>query len=137
VNPGGALTVVNSSISAGIVANAPGFFSLCGSDVSGPAPATALSVSNAAVPIRVGDPATGCARNRFVGHVSLTGNLAVTFGGNDVSHNATIDTNGPGNTIVKANTVFGTLGCTGNIPGPTNAGQLNTAGTKTGQCTGL
>jgi hypothetical protein len=136
VNPGGALTVVNSSIT-GIVANAPGFFSLCGSGVAGPAPATALSVSNATVPIRVGDPATGCTRNRFAGQVSLTSNLAVTFGGNEVSHNATLDTNGPGNTIVKANTVFGSLGCTGNNPGPMNLGQPNTAGTKTGQCASL
>ncbi|MDP1806093.1 MAG: hypothetical protein Q8K72_13060, partial [Acidimicrobiales bacterium] len=57
VNPGGALTVVGSSITGGIVANAPGFFSLCDSVVSVPSGATALSVSNATVPIRVGDPA--------------------------------------------------------------------------------
>jgi hexosaminidase len=120
-----------------IVANAPGFFSLCGSDVFVASPATALSVSNATVPIRVGDPATGCARNRFAGQVNLTGNLAVTFGANEVSQNATIDTNGPGNTVVKANKVVGTLGCTGNTPGPTNGGQPNTAGTKAGQCAGL
>jgi hypothetical protein len=137
VNPGGALTVVNSSITRGIVANAPGYFSLCGSAISGPSPAPALNVSSAPVPIRIGDPATGCARNRFAGQVSLTSNLAVIFGANEVSHNATIDTNGPGNTIVKANTVFGTLACTGNTPAPTNDGQPNTAGSKVGQCASL
>jgi hypothetical protein len=137
VNPGGALTVVNSQITRGVSANAPAFFSMCGAQVSGPAPATALSVTGATVPIRVGDPATGCAGNRFAGHVVLTGNLAVTFGANTVSHNATIDNNGPGSTVVKANTLFGTLGCAGNNPAPTNAGQVNTAATKTGQCAGL
>lgn len=134
VNPGGSLTVVNSQISRGIAANAPAFFSMCGTQVSGPSPAVALSVTNAGVPIRVGDPAAGCAGNRFAGQVNLSGNLAVTFGANTVSHNATIDNNGPGNTVVKADTVFGTLGCAGNNPPPSNAGQPNTAGAKAGQC---
>jgi hypothetical protein len=37
----------------------------------------------------------------------------------------------------QANTVYGTLGCVGNNPPPTNAGQANTAGAKAGQCAGL
>lgn len=137
VNPGGALTIVNSQVSRGITANAPAFLSVCGTQVSGPSPGVALSVTNAPVPIRVGDPATGCAGNRFAGQVVLTANLAVTFGANTVSHNATIDNNGPGNTVVKANTLFGTLACAGNSPPPANAGQPNTAASKTGQCAGL
>ena len=137
VNPGGALTVLNSQVSRGITANAPAFLSLCGAQVSGPAPGVALTVTNAAVPIQVGDPAAGCAGNRFAGQVTLTTNLAVTFGGNTVSHSATVDNNGRGNTVVKANTVFGTLGCAGNNPPPTNAGQPNTAPSKTGQCAAL
>ena len=137
VNPGGALTVVNSKFSRTVTATAPSFFSMCGTEVSGPPPATALSVTGAQVPIRVGDPATDCAGNRFASPVVLSSNLAVTFGANAVSHNATLDNNGPGNTVVKANTLFGTLGCTGNNPPPTNAGQVNTAGANTGQCAGL
>jgi hypothetical protein len=138
VNPGAALTVVNSQISRGITANAPAFLSLCGAQSSPPAPGgVALSVTNATVPIRVGDPAAGCAGNRFAGQVVLTGNLAVTFGANTVSHNVTIDNNGPGQTVVEANSIFGTLACAGNNPPPTNAGQPNTAGAKTGQCAGL
>jgi hypothetical protein len=50
VNPGGSLSIVNSQISRGITANAPSSLSLCGAQVSGPSPAVALSVSNAAVP---------------------------------------------------------------------------------------
>jgi len=137
VNPGGSLSVVNSQISRGITANAPAFLSLCGTQVSGPSPGVALSVANAPVPIRIGDPANGCAGNRFAGDVNLTSNLAVTFGANIVSNNVTINTNGPGSTAIRANNINQALNCTGNNPAPTNAGQTNTAGSKTGQCAGL
>ena len=137
VNPGGALSVVNSQISRGITANNPKFLSLCGAQVSGPSPAQALGVSNAAVPIRIGDPANGCAGNRFSGDVNLTANLAVTFGANISSRNVNVNTNGPGNTVVKANTITLALACAGNVPPPGNAGQANTAGSKAGQCAAL
>lgn len=139
VNPGGALTVVNSKISKAIVANAPRFFSLCGSQVSASPPfpvGQALAVSNALVPIRVGDPANACAGNRFAGIVRLNANLATTFGANIVSHNIGVNNNGPGNTVIKANTTHQTLACAGNSPPPANASQPN-AGTKTGQCAAL
>ncbi|HET7720736.1 MAG TPA: hypothetical protein VFK43_12260, partial [Acidimicrobiales bacterium] len=137
VNRGGALTVVDSQIRGAITADGPAFLSLCGAQVSGPAPAAALIVTHATVPIRLGDPAAGCAGNRFAGQVHVASNLAVTFGANTVSHNATLDANGPGRTVIKANTVLGTLGCMGNTPAPTSAGQPNTAGAKTGQCGSL
>jgi hypothetical protein len=137
VNPGGALSMVNSQVSRGITATAPSFFSLCGTSVSGPPPATAVRVTGALVPVRIGDPAAGCAGNRFAGQVNVSGNLAVTFGANTVSHNVAIDNNGPGAIVVKANNVFGTLGCAGNNPAPTNAGHVNTAAAKSGQCAPL
>ena len=137
VNPGGALTVVNSRISQGVTADAPSFLSICGSQIAGPPGGQALGVSNAGVPIRIGDPASGCAGNRLAGDVNLTGNLAVTFGANLVSRNVNVNSNGPGATVVKANNIFGTLACAANNPAPTNAGQVNTAATKTGQCAAL
>jgi hypothetical protein len=137
VSPGGALTVVNASISRGVIVDDPSFLSICGSSISGPSPAQALGVSNAKVPIRIGDPATGCAGNRFAGEVNLTANLGGTFGANTVWHNATITNGGPAATVIKANSVLGILNCTGNTPAPINAGQTNTGGTKTGQCAGL
>jgi hypothetical protein len=140
VNPGGALTVVNSQVSRGIVANAPSFFSVCGSQVAAPstAPSQGIVVSAAAVPIRIGDPAAGCAANRVAGDVSLTGNTAgLTLGSNIVSGNVTVDNNTVGTDIVKANTIFRALACAGNTPAPTNAGQTNSAGSKSGQCSGL
>lgn len=139
VSPGGALTVVNSQISQGIGADGPAFFSLCGSQVSGPAsiPGRGVVVRNAAVPLRIGDPAGGCATNRIAGDVILTGNTAgLTFGANVVSGNVTVDGNA-GSTVLKANSIFKALSCTANNPPPTNAGQTNTAAAKAGQCAAL
>ncbi|MDQ6725598.1 MAG: Ig-like domain repeat protein [Actinomycetota bacterium] len=137
VAPGGALTVVNSQVSRGITASAPAFLSLCGAQVSSPAGGPALSVSDAGVPIRIGDPAAGCAGNRFSGDVNLTRNLALTFGTDIVAGNTTVNNGGPGNTVVKAANVSGALACAGNTPAPTNAGQVNTAASKSGQCATL
>ncbi|MFN2607027.1 MAG: hypothetical protein ABR511_03890 [Acidimicrobiales bacterium] len=140
VNPGGALTVVNSQISRGIVADAPSFFSVCGSQVSGPSttPGRGIVVSNAAVPLRIGDPANGCAGNRVAGDVILTANTAgLTLGANIVSGNVTVNNNTVGTDVVKANNIFKALACSGNSPPPTNAGQTNTAGSKSGQCSAL
>ncbi len=94
-------------------------------------------MTNAAVPIRVGDPASGCAANQVAGQVVLTGNAGVTFGANAVSQGSTVENNGPGATVVKANTLFGALACSGNNPPPVNAGQVNSAPSKTGQCAAL
>lgn len=137
VTPGGSLTVVNAQVSGGITADAPAFLSLCGAWVSGPAPGLALRVTGAPVRVQAGDPPAGCAGNRFAGQVTLTGNRAVTFGANIAYHSVAIDNNGPGNTVVKANTISGTLACAGNTPAPTDSGQPNSAGAKTGQCAAL
>lgn len=94
-------------------------------------------MTNAPGPIRIGDPAAGCAGNGFAGQVILSGNQGVTFGANTVSHATTIDANGPGQTVIKANTFFATLSCSGNNPPPTNLGQANTAPSKAGQCASL
>ncbi len=137
VNPGGSLSVVNSQVSRGITANAPGFLSICGTSVSGPSPSQSLGVSNAPVHIRIGDPAQGCAGNTFAGDVNLTANLGLTFGANSASNNVTVTNGGPSNAVIKANTITGALACSGNNPPPTNAGQVNSAGSKTGQCSAL
>lgn len=138
VNPGGALTVTNSQISRGIVANAPGFLLICGSQVSAPSAGQALAVSNARVPIRIGDQSRNCVGNRFAGSVNLTGNGTQTFGNNIVSGNVTVNNGGPGVTLIKNNNISGTLACAGNNPppAPTRPRQRNTAGARSGQCVG-
>ena len=140
VQSGGALQLVDSRVTNGIVATNPSFLSLCNSQVAAPRdnPAQGVVVTGASTPLRIGDPANGCAGNRVAGDVRLTGNTGgVTLGANTVSGNVTVDTNTVGTVVVKANTVFKTLGCAGNSPAPVNNGQPNTAATKTGQCIGL
>lgn len=137
VNPGGSLSVVSSQISRGIVAQGPVGLTICGSQVSGPSPGQAILVSGATVPIRIGDPASGCAGNRFAGDVNIISNQAVTFGSNIGSTNVNINSNGPGSTVIKANTVLKALNCAGNNPAPTNAGMANRAASKSGQCSAL
>ena len=119
VQTGGALSVAGSRITNGVVATGPSFFSLCGSQVAAPIgnPSQGVVVSGAGVPLTIGDPSAGCAGNRVAGNVSLIGNTA--------------------GVTVAANIVSGTLACSGNNPPPTNGGQPNTAGAKTGQCAGL
>jgi hypothetical protein len=136
VDPGGALTVSGSRIANGVLASTPSFFSLCGSQVAAPAGnrAQGVVVTDARAPVRIGDPAVGCAANWVAGDVSVTGAIAgLTLGANNVSGNVRIDNN-PSLAIVKANTIYATLACSGNTPPPTNAGQINTAAVKTGQC---
>jgi outer membrane protein assembly factor BamB len=139
VDPGGALTVNGSRIINGVLASAPSFITLCGSQVAAPNGnrAQGVVVTGARSPVRVGDPAVGCAGNWVAGDVTLTGATAgVTLGANTVSGNVSVDNN-PSLAVVKANTISATLACSGNSPPPTNAGQTNTAAAKTGQCAAL
>ncbi len=139
VNPGGGLTVAGSRLFGGVMATSPSFFSLCGSQVAAPTgnPGLGVVVSGAAVPLRIGDPAAGCAMNRVAGDVNLGGNTAgLVLGGNVVSRNVSVNGNG-GGAVVKGNTISGALACSGNTPPPTYAGQPNSAASKSGQCAGL
>jgi hypothetical protein len=140
VQSGGALQLVNTRVTNGIVATNPSFLSVCNSQVAAPPgnPAQGVVVTGASVPVRIGDPASGCAGNRIAGDVRLSGNTGgLTFGANTVSGNVAVDNNTAGAPVVKANNIFRALGCAGNNPAPVNAGQVNTAATKAGQCAGL
>jgi YVTN family beta-propeller protein len=140
VSPGGALTVVNSQVSGGIFATSPGFLMICGSQVAGSRTTgnQALVVSDSNVPLRIGDATLGCAGNRFAGNVNLTNNVALTFSNNTVSGSVTVNDNGPGDTLIRRNNIFGTLACSGNEPPPqpTRPLERNTAGARSGQCSG-
>ena len=139
VNPGGSLTVTASRITNGIVATSPAFLRICGSDISAPAsnPAQGVVVQNATAPITIGDTSSGCAQNRVSGDVRLLGNTGgFILGNNIVTRNIVIENNS-GTAVVKGNQASVSLACTGNAPAPTNAGQPNTAPSKTGQCAGI
>lgn len=136
VNTGGALIVTDSQISRGVSANAPVFVSLCKSSFSSPG----VTVNGATGPVILGDPASSCAADRFVGTVDVSANTAgVVLGGASVSGNVSVNSNSGGAITVKGNTIMnGSLSCASNNPAPTNATQVNTAtGGKNGQCASL
>lgn len=140
IQAGGALQLVNTRVTNGVVATNPSFLSVCNSQISAPSglPTQGVVVSGSGTPLRIGDPANGCAGNRIAGDVRLTSNTGgLTLGANVISGNVTVDTNTIGTAIVKANSVFKALGCAGNNPPPVNNGQVNSAASKTGQCSGL
>lgn len=134
VDPGGTLEVLASEVRGIIAAVVPASIRLCGSQVVAPAGSAALDVWGAVEAVRLGDPANGCAGNRFVGDVTLRANSGVNVVTNLVSGKLTVDANGPEAVAVKANVVSGALACADNDPAPTNGGLSNTAGSKTGQC---
>lgn len=84
-------------------------------------PSVARQACSATAPFTLGDTAAGCAQNRVAGDISRSSNFD----------------NNAGATVVKGNQGFGDLACSGDSPAPTNAGQTNTAPSKTGQCAAL
>jgi hypothetical protein len=129
VQPGAAVSIVNSQISGIISSDGPIAFTLCGTLA-----AHGVTVANATGPVLIGDSTRQCAGNRIAGDVTLTSNVAgVDVGDNQISGTMTI--NGTqGQAQVQHNTVFRTLACSGNVPDPTDNGRPNTAGARTGQC---
>lgn len=138
MNPGGALTLINSQVARGVAANAPGFLMICGSQLSSVRPNPALGVSNATG----AHPDRGCRprlwrqphrRQRRPAH-----NTAPTFGNNVVGGSVTVNDGGPGSTILRSNNITGTMACFNNDPPPrpTRPVERNTAGARAGQCVG-
>jgi hypothetical protein len=77
----------------------------------------------------------------LVGPISLRGGVTVlSLVGNHITGPVSIRDNLTGSTpiVVSANTIIGTLACSGNVPPPVNDGKPNSVtGPVTGQCTGL
>jgi uncharacterized repeat protein (TIGR01451 family) len=143
VDPGGALVLTNSSVSGGIISTGATAVTICGSTVTG-----SVSVTGTTGQVRLGGDAgdpVPCAGNTFRSSVKLQGNTGgVELTGNTIG-GAVIVENNSGAAVgtedeaveVEANRITGTLSCTGNVPGVTNDGTPNTAGTKIGQCTSV
>jgi hypothetical protein len=124
-----------------MAANGPGAITFCGSTLR-----SSVSIDGAKGFVLFGDPGDdGCPGNTVVGSLSLTGGLAgLNLRSNVLRSSATVDKNKGGgpfpidaNPIVAANSIAGRLSCKSNTPAPVNAGQPNTAPTKSGQCAGL
>ncbi len=137
VTSGGQVSIINSTVSGGIKSNGALAFTLCGSSVRASGLNPNLSVTNSTGPVRIGDRSTSCPGNSIGGNVRVNFNLAgVVFGNNVVGGSATFKGN-IGGTVIKYNSIAAALGCATNSPAPSNAGQPNTAASKTGQCVGV
>jgi hexosaminidase len=134
VQPGGTLYTEDAVIAGRVIADRPAAVRLCGSDVAGSRYNPAVVINGSSGSVILGDPASGCAGNRFRSDVILTANQSVVFGGNTATY-VTVSNNGPGGTVLKGNTVT-RLSCSGNTPAPTNAGQPN-RGSRRSQCASL
>jgi uncharacterized repeat protein (TIGR01451 family) len=139
VMPGARVSVVGSSVAAGVSSDGAAAFSLCSSRLSG----TGLDVRNSSGFVLVGDPGDDrCGANTIEGPAVLRSNS----GGAEVVSNRlgslTVDgTTGVGPFAndaapeIGANSISGDLSCQGNAPPPVNGGQPNfVGGMRSGQC---
>ncbi|GAA1159032.1 hypothetical protein GCM10009664_28630 [Kitasatospora gansuensis] len=113
VEPGATLFVGHSTLGS-ITARGAAFLGVCDSTLTG-----SLAAADSTGAVLLGDPAgRGCLGNRITGSVQLSSNH--------------------GGLTVGANTVGGSLHCTGNTPPPVHNGAPNTiGGARTGQCAAL
>jgi hypothetical protein len=129
VAPGGALSVLNSTVTGAVTLKA-GYVTLdfCGSrTVRG-----AISATGGTGAVVIGGSgllgSLLCAANTIDGAVTLNANLAgVTLAHNYTSGAVTASAN-LGGTTISGNQIAGALTCTTNVPPPTNAGVHNTVG---------
>lgn len=128
-------TITGATIGGNVVGTEPGAVSLCGSTVRG-----SVDISRATGFVLIGDPGdASCAPNSITGAVRLDQNTA----GTEVSRNTRIGStvltgnNGPRNEL-EANTINGSLSCSGNNPAINNNSHTNTvSGSRSGECVGL
>jgi hypothetical protein len=129
VAPGGALSVLNSTIIGAVTLKA-GYttFDFCGSrTIRG-----AISATGGKGTVLIGGSgllgSLTCAANTIDGAVTLNANLAgVTLGRSYTSGAVTASAN-LGGTTISGNHIAGALTCTTNVPAPTNTGVHNTVG---------
>jgi hypothetical protein len=117
VNPGAALSVVDSTIYGAITTNGASAFTFCNSSTVG----GAISVATSTGFILIGDGGEGtCAGGHIDGAVTLNANSG---GAVKVSGNVAPTTGVPvedAATEIEGNSIGGTLTCSGNTPVPTN-----------------
>jgi hypothetical protein len=113
VGPNASLFASGDQLMDGVSADGAGLVHLCGTMVKG-----SVNISGTTDEVEIGNPSDSCPGNALNGGATLTNNTSP------------VD-------VVASNRIIGNLGCTGNSPAPTNAGQPNFHGTRSGQCVGL
>jgi hypothetical protein len=142
---GGSLFITNSTIS-GVTASHGGSLSICNSTVNG----NLYAAYSTGFVLIGGDGAAGCPGNRIMGTVTLGYNSGgLRLAGNQIAGGVNVYSNtapggatdpagGPARTVVRHNTISGSLGCSGNVPPATNDTVGNSvSGARTGECATL
>ncbi|WP_369185345.1 FG-GAP-like repeat-containing protein [Streptomyces sp. Y1] len=136
--PGAALFVTRSTVGS-LVSHGAAFLGVCASTVTG-----SVEVDGSSGFVAIGDPVDeGCAGNRIDGSVVLTDNAGgLALVDNRIGGSTVVDgTSGAGpfphddRARIAANTIAGSLACSGNTPPPSDDGRPDTvSGPRTGQC---
>jgi hexosaminidase len=145
VQPGGELTISNSTLDGGLTSYGATAVWVCGSTVNG-----STLIANGGGTVMVGadgdDGSAQCAADTLHGGVAIVWNQAgVELGGDWITGPVAVDGNeGPafrGTDVgaeVEGNHISGPLSCSSNFPAPTNDGLQNTVtGPEKGQCEGF
>jgi uncharacterized repeat protein (TIGR01451 family) len=141
VQKGASLVMIGSVVGKAVAASGSGALTFCGSSLR-----SSVSIDAATGFVLVGDPGDdNCAGNTITGNLGITGGLAgLNLRSNSLLSSVTVDKNKGGgpypvdaSPVIAANTIGGRLACKSNTPAPVNAGQPNTAPTKSGQCATL
>ena len=145
IGAGAAVSISNSQLNGTVVANGGLALTICGSTTHG-----TVNVTNSAKYVLLGDGGDdgtpACAGNMFSGTTIVSGSKGqAEIGGNTVNGSLVLNNSsgtGPDEETtrseVEANTVGGSLSCSGNTPPPTNDGHPNkVTGSTGGQCTGF
>jgi hypothetical protein len=139
---GTALFVGNSNVTGSVQSRHGTFFGMCGTKVGG-----SVIVAGASQFVLIGDPGDdGCPVNQVGGQVSLRSDQGdAELAGNSIGGTANVRGNSGTGPFpediaveIEANTISGSLHCSGNLPPPTNDGQPNAvSGSRTQQCAQL
>jgi hypothetical protein len=138
ISAGAVVAVSASELSGPLSANGAAQLSVCSSHIAG-----SLSVTNSSGFVLVGDAGNdgspACNANVIWGRVNLTNNSGgVQLGGNSIAGSVSLTGNTGLAVQIEANNIAGPLGCSGNLPAPTDQGQFNIVkGGASGQCATL
>lgn len=143
VQPGAALSIINSSLNGSLTSTNATAISICGSNARNGSVTITGTTGFVLLGDNGDDGTPACAGNAFAGSVTLNANAGqAEIGGNTFAGSLTVNnTSGVGPdlettaTEIEGNTIKGSLSCTGNVPPPTNDGQPNSVtGGRFGQC---
>ena len=129
VPAGARVSIVNATIGGLVGRDGSSALIVCGSSVK------SVSVPGSNGTVVIGSPGTGCAGNSIGSGVQLLANRAgLRFDSNRIGSGVQVKDTTGGPTIIRANTISGSLQCSGNNPVATNGGLSNTASSRSGEC---